>query len=110
VTKRILLNDKRVTMPEQKRKVAVKSTKNCRLNGIHTKKIKNKIKETKTFILYFANRIFLKSGLIIKWSKKEASAENKYWLNRSGNRRIMNDVKNNLKAKTSIIFEWAPNK
>jgi hypothetical protein len=41
------------------------------------KTIKYEIKEKNKYRAYFAGRIFLKSGLIIKWSKNDASAENK---------------------------------
>jgi hypothetical protein len=52
--------------------------------------------------IYRAVNSFLKFGRIIKWSKKDASAEKRQVLYMVGNRENMTDPKNNRAGKLSL--------
>jgi len=61
------------------------SKKLPQLKGLNINSSKKEMLENKTHIKYFADSIFLNTGLMIKWSKKEDSAENKKPLKNNGN-------------------------
>jgi len=71
--------------PTQYKKIAMYSKKLSQLKGVNTDSSKKEMLENKTNIEYFADSIFLNTGLIIKWSKKEDSAENNKPLKKNGN-------------------------